>query len=64
MTSKEFTAKATEKFNQCSTSDLIQTAKKLNNDLSDVASYMLDAVLEILMDRMNDSEFVAFCDSL
>ena len=64
MTAQEFTQVATQKFNRLSTEELIKTAKQLNDDFSKVADYMMDAVLDILMERMPEQEFIKFCNEL
>jgi nitrogen regulatory protein PII-like uncharacterized protein len=64
MTAQEFTQVATQKFNRLSTEELIKSAKQLNNDFSDAATYMFDVVLDILMERMPEKDFIKFCDNL
>lgn len=43
---------------------LKEMAIKLNQDLSSEATIVLDAVLEVLMGKVSEDEFVAFADSL
>lgn len=43
---------------------LKEMATKLNQDLSTEASIVLDAVMDALMGKMEENEFVAFADSL
>jgi len=64
MTKQEFTQVATQKFSKLSTEELIKSANRLKNDFSDAASCMFDAVLDILMKRMPDQDFIKFCDNL
>lgn len=47
-----------------STNDLMAEIKKLVNDFSDAGSLVMDVALDILMERLPESEFVNFCDSL
>ena len=64
MTVQEFTQVATQKFSKLSTEELIKSAKQLNNDFSDAANYMFDVVLDILMERMPEQDFIKFCNEL
>jgi hypothetical protein len=64
MTTEQFKATATAKMETLSTNDLIVEVKKLANDFSNAASIVMDVALDILMERLPESEFVNFCDSL
>jgi hypothetical protein len=64
MTLQEFTATATSKINNLSTAELKAEAKKLVNNFEAGADAVLNIVFDILMERMPESEFVEFCDSL
>jgi len=64
MTTEQFKAIATAKMETLSTNDLIVEVKKLANDFSNAASVVMDVALDILMERLPESEFVNFCDSL
>lgn len=64
MTLEQFTAIATAKMQTLPTNDLMVEVKKLANDFSNAASIVMDVALDILMERLPESEFVNFCDSL
>jgi len=64
MTSQEFKTIASNKLNNLSTSDLIVEFKKLANDFSTGAELVCDAVMDILMKRLPENEFVELCNSL
>ena len=64
MTSQEFKAIATEKFNTISTNDLIAESKKLMFDISDASDLVLEVITDILFERMPESEFIEFSKSL
>ena len=64
MTSQEFKAIATEKFNTISTNDLIAESKKLMFDISDASDLVLEVITDILFERMPESEFIEYSKSL
>jgi hypothetical protein len=64
MTIEQFTQTAKVNMSKISTSDLMLEVKKLSNDFSDSATMVFDIALDILMERMPETEFVNFCDSL
>ena len=64
MTTQEFSKIASKKLNSLSTSDLILEVKKLVNDFSTGTDLVTDIILDILMERMPENEFIALCDSL
>ena len=64
MTTQEFKAIATEKFNTLSTNDLIAESKKLMFDISDASDLVLEVITDILFERMPESEFIEFSKSL
>jgi len=64
MTTEQFKETATAKMQTISTNDLMAEIKKLVNDFSDAGSLVMDVALDILMERLPESEFVNFCDSL
>ena len=51
MTSQEFKAIATEKFNTISTNDLIAESKKLMFDISDASDLVLEVITDILFEE-------------
>lgn len=64
MTTQEFYQVAVQKFSSLSTKELIKAAIQLNDDFSDAATQMFSAVLDILMERMPEQDFIKFCDEL
>jgi hypothetical protein len=64
MTIEQFTQTAKVNMSKISTSDLMLEVKKLSNDFSDSATMVFDIALDILMDRLPESEFVNFCNNL
>jgi len=64
MTTLEFNKIATERLNSLSTNDLIIELKKLMNDFTSAANMVQDIVLDILMERLPESEFIELCNSL
>jgi len=64
MTTSEFNKIATERLNSLSTNDLIIELKKLMNDFTSAANMVQDIVLDILMERLPESEFIELCNSL
>lgn len=52
------------KIQPLSTKTLKEMAAKVNEDLSAEATIVLNAITNVLMNRMPEDEFVAFCDSL
>ena len=64
MTTQEFKAIATEKFNTISTNDLIAESKKLMFDISDASDLVLEVITDILFERMPESDFIEYSKSL
>jgi hypothetical protein len=64
MTTSEFTTIATSRLNALPTNDLIIELKKLMNDFTSAANMVQDIVLDILMERLPESEFIELCNSL
>lgn len=64
MTSQEFKAIATQKFNTISTNDLIAESKKIMFDISDASDLVLEVITDILFERMPESEFIEYSKSL
>jgi hypothetical protein len=64
MTASEFTKIATLRLNALPTNDLIVELKKLMNDFTSAANMVQDIVLDILMERLPESEFIELCNSL
>jgi nitrogen regulatory protein PII-like uncharacterized protein len=64
MTTQEFNQVAKQKFSGLSLNELKKSAQTLNNDFSDVADLMMNAVMNLLMERMPEQEFIKFCNEL
>lgn len=64
MTTQDFNTIATAKLSKLSTSELVSEVKKLSNDFSDSASMVFDIALKVLMERLEESEFIQLCNSL
>jgi hypothetical protein len=64
MTASEFTVIATSRLNSLPTKDLIVELKKLMNDFTSAANMVQDIVLDILMERLPEAEFIELCNSL
>jgi len=64
MKKQEFLETAKNKLNLLSVDSLIKEVVKLNNDLSEASSMIIDAALDVLMDKMKEDDFVRFCDTL
>jgi hypothetical protein len=64
MTASEFTKIATLRLNALPTNDLLVELRKLMNDFTSAANMVQDIVLDILMERLPESEFIELCNSL
>lgn len=64
MTTLEFNKIATETLNALSTNDLIIELKKLINNYTCAANMVQDIVLDILMDRLSESEFIELSNNI
>ena len=64
MTASEFTTIATLRLKALPTNDLIVELKKLMNDFTSAANIVQDIVLDILMERLPEAEFIELCNSL
>ena len=64
MTASEFTTIAKSRLNTLPTNDLIVELKKLMNDFTSAANMVQDIVLDILMERLPEAEFIELCNSL
>lgn len=64
MTTQEFNQVAKEKFSKLSISELKKAAISLNDDFSNAADLMMNAVMDLLMERMPEQEFIKFCNEL
>lgn len=64
MKKKEFLKTAKSKLTLLSVDSLIKEVVKLNNDLSEDSSMIIDVALDVLMDKMDEDDFVRFCDTL
>ncbi len=64
MTTLKFNKIATERLNALSTNDLIIELKKLMNDYTSAANMVQDVVLDILMNRLSESEFIELSNNI
>jgi hypothetical protein len=64
MTALEFTSIATLRLNALPTNELIVELRKLMNDFTSAANMVQDIVLNILMERLPEAEFIELCNSL
>ena len=64
MTTAEFTATATANLNKVSTSELMVEVQRLTLDFSDAAQMVWDVAMNILMERLPETEYINFCNSL
>jgi nitrogen regulatory protein PII-like uncharacterized protein len=64
MNTAQFKAIATEQLNKLSTNDLIVEVKKLVNDFSNEAELVYDVVMDLLIERMPEDQYVQLCNSL
>jgi nitrogen regulatory protein PII-like uncharacterized protein len=64
MTTQEFTQVAKQKFSPLSVSELKKAAISLNNDFSTAANLMDKVIMDLLMERMPEQEFIKFCNEL
>lgn len=64
MTLTQATQKASKKLQNASTATLKEAAVQLNNSFVPAAANAFNIVLNLLEDRMTDTEFVTFCESL
>lgn len=64
MTQTEFKTIAISKLSTLSTADLIAQVRKLANDFSTGAQLVFDAAMDILIEKLPESEFVQLCNSL
>lgn len=64
ITKEQFIVTATERLNKFTTKALKTEAIKLMQNTSNSASQVLDVVLDILMNRLPEVEFVEFCETL
>lgn len=64
MTTTQLTQIAKTNFQAINTNELIDTLKKYNSDFRDGVEIAIDAILDILMGRLPENEFVELCNSL
>jgi len=64
MTRTQFTVIATNKMNALTTTELKHEAKKLMNDNSYESNIVHEVIMDILCERMNEVEFIDFCNEL
>ena len=64
MTTEQFKATATEQLSKVSTNDLIVEVKKLVNNFSREAELVYDVVMDLLIERMPEDQYIELCNSL
>lgn len=64
MTYTEAKKIATKKMMNVPVSTLKEAAILSNDNMSDEADFALDVVLDILMEKMEEKDFIAFCDAM
>ena len=64
MTTQEFTNVAKQKFSALSVSELKKAAISLSNDFSTAANLMDQVIMDLLIERMPEQEFIKFCNEL
>jgi hypothetical protein len=64
MTTEQFTQIATERISVIATNELMTEIKKLTLDHSDAANMVWDVAMNILMERISETEYIDFCNSL
>lgn len=64
MTNHEFKNLTTSKLQSVKTEELIATIKRMNNDFREGVDLVIDVIMDILMVRLPENEFVELCNSL
>ena len=64
MTTQEFTNVAKQKFSALSVSELKKAAISLSTDFSTAANLMDQVIMDLLIERMPEQEFIKFCNEL
>lgn len=64
MTPAQLKQIAKVKLETISTQELIATLKQYNSDYRDGVSIAIDTIIDILMIRLQENEFVELCNSL
>ena len=64
MNTQQFQTIAIEKMSQFSTTELVEVVKQLFTDFSNGKDMIFDAVISILQNRMNETEFTNLVNSL
>lgn len=64
MTTQEFKNLTASKLQSVKTEELIATVKRMNNDFREGVDLVIDVIMDILMVRLPENEFVELCNSL
>jgi hypothetical protein len=64
MTTQQFTQIAIESLSQLSTEELKSSAIIFSRQFSRTADLMGNAIMDILIERMNERDFINFCNQL
>ena len=64
MTNQEFKNLTASKLQSVKTEELIATVKRMNNDFREGVDLVIDVIMDILMVRLPENEFVELCNSL
>lgn len=64
MTTQELKNLTASKLQSVKTEELIATVKRMNNDFREGVDLVIDVIMDILMVRLPENEFVELCNSL
>lgn len=64
MTTQELKNLTASKLQSVKTEELIATVKRMNNDFIEGIDLVIDVIMDILMVRLPENEFVELCNSL
>lgn len=64
MTTQEFKNLTASKLQSVKTEELIATVKRMNNDFIEGIDLVIDVIMDILMVRLPENEFVELCNNL
>lgn len=64
MTTQQIKQIAKVKFEGINTQELIDTVVKYNNDFNAGVEIAIEVIMDILMERMPENEYIQFCESI
>lgn len=64
MTTEQIKQIAKVKFETINTQELIDTVVKYSNDFNEGVEIAIEVIMDILMVRMTENEYIQFCESL